>query len=217
MMNNILITGYEPFGGDSENPSLNLARALEGSMYKEYTFRAAEIPVNRHKCVSCMIKAIEKYEPEVIICTGLAYARAAVSVERIAINAADFPWPDNEGYLALGETIDPEGPAAYFSTLPIRSMMQSIKDKGIPAYVSNSAGTYCCNLLMYGTLNYIFKNNLNIRAGMMHVPYTPDMVTDKDPLMPSMSLEVMTEAVKTAAITAIETKEDAKIICGFAQ
>ncbi len=214
---NILISGYEPFGGDTFNPSLELARTLNGCTYKDYTFQYVKIPVNRHQCVPTMERAIDHFRPEIVICTGLAYARAAISVERVAINAVDFPWPDNEGYMALNEKADDNGPAAYFSTLPIRSMVKAIKDCGIPSYVSNSAGTYCCNLLMYGTLNYIAKNNLNIRAGMMHVPYTPDMVTGKDPLMPSMSLDNMVLAVNTAAIAALDNATDISMVCGFAQ
>lgn len=213
----ILITGYEPFGGDTFNPSLALAEELSKETYKDYEFKSVKIPVNRHSCIPTMEQAIEKYNPEVVICTGLAYGRAGISIERVAINVADFPWPDNEGYLALNETIDENGPVAYWSTLPIRAIMNEIKKAGVPAYVSNSAGTYCCNMLMYGTLNYIAKNNLKIKAGMMHVPYTPEMATEKDFTMPTMSLENMVKAVRIAAITAIETVEDDKVICGFAQ
>lgn len=216
-LKNILITGYEPFGGDTFNPSLELAQALSGTTYKGYTFQYAKIPVNRFSCIPTMEKALECYEPEIVICTGLAYARAGISIERVAINVADFPWPDNAGYLALNETIDENGPAAYFSTLPIRSIMENIRSAGIPAYVSNSAGTYCCNMLMYGTLNYIAKHGLKVKAGMMHVPYTPDMVTDKDFTMPSMSLSNMIQAIKLAALTTVDTEEDVPVICGFAQ
>lgn len=217
MSRNILITGYEPFGGDTSNPSLEIAQALNGCRYQDFTFQYAKIPVNRYECIPTIEKAVDCYQPEVVICTGLAYGRAAVSIERVAINAADFPWPDNAGYLALNETIDTDGPAAYFSTLPIRSIMKAIHEEGIPAYISNSAGTYCCNLLMYGTLNYIAKNKLSIKAGMMHVPYTPDMIAGKDPFMPSMPLDTMIRAVKTAAITAVSTVTDASVVCGFAQ
>lgn len=214
---NILITGYEPFGGDTFNPSLEVAQTLSGTTYKDYTFQYAKIPVNRFECIPTMEKAIDCYAPEIILCTGLAYARAGISIERIAINTADFPWSDNAGYLALNESIDEQGPAAYFSTLPIRSIMESIRHAGIPAYVSNSAGTYCCNMLMYGTLNYIARHGLSVKAGMMHVPYTPDMVVGKDYDMPSMSLANMLQAVKLAAITAVDTDKDASVICGAAQ
>ncbi|MCD7835826.1 MAG: pyroglutamyl-peptidase I [Lachnospiraceae bacterium] len=213
----ILITGYEPFGGDTFNPSLALAEKLDGENYKAYEFNCVKIPVNRHLCIPTIERAIEKYQPEIVICTGLAYGRAGISIERIAINVADFPWPDNEGYLALNEAIDEKGPAAYWSTLPIRAIMNNIREAGVPAYISNSAGTYCCNLLMYGVLNYISGHNLNIKAGMMHVPYTPEMAIEKDFTMPTMSLENMVKAVRTAAIAAIETDKDDKVICGFAQ
>lgn len=217
MSKNILITGYEPFGGDTFNPSLELAKTLSGYTYRDYTFQYAQIPVNRKECIPTMERAIDCYQPEIIICTGLAYARAAISIERVAINVADFPWPDNAGYLALNETIDPTGETAYFATLPIRSMLKNLKDNGVPSYISNSAGTYCCNMLMYGTLNYIKKNHLSIRAGMMHVPYTPEMVLDKDPTMPSMSLDTMIKGVRLAAEAAVDTQEDISLVCGFAQ
>jgi len=217
-MKKILISGYEPFGGDTFNPSLALAEELKGTVYKEYEFDYVMIPVSRSRAIKTMIDAIERVSPEIIICTGLAYERAGISVERVAINVADFPFPDMDGYLALNETIDEEGPAAYFSSLPVRRIQKEVRKEGIPIFVSNSAGTYCCNMLMYGTLNYIKKNNLSIRAGMMHVPYTPEMVVDKDFKMPSMSLELMKKAVYTAAITTVDNLEDDySIVCGFAQ
>lgn len=213
----ILITGYEPFGGDSFNPSLALAKELSKETYKGYQFRCVMIPVNRHSCIPTIEQAIKEYNPEVVICTGLAYGRAGISIERVAINVADFPWPDNEGYLALNETIDEDGPVGYWSTLPIRAIMNEIRKAGVPAYISNSAGTYCCNMLMYGTLNYIAKNKLKIKAGMMHVPYTPEMAIMKDFTMPTMSLENMVKAVRIAAVTTIEKEQDDTVICGFAQ
>lgn len=216
-MKNILITGFEPFGGDTYNPSLEIVKRLSGNTYKDYTFQYAEIPVNRHNCIPAIQKAIIRYSPEIVICTGLAYGRAGISIERVAINVADFPWGDNAGYLALNETIDPDGKNAYFSTLPIRRIMKEIEKKQIPAYISNSAGTYCCNMLLYGTLNYIEKYRLPIRAGMIHVPYTPDMVVEKDFTTPSMSLDNMVQAIRIAAITSIDFQDDISIICGMAQ
>lgn len=217
MGKNILITGYEPFGGDAFNPSLELAKALNGSVYKDYSFVYAQAPVNRHLCIPTVEKAIADFQPSIVICTGLAYGRAAISVERIAINVADFPFPDNEGYLALNEPIDPEGPAAYFSTLPIRRIQEDVRAAGIPIFVSNTAGTYCCNMQMYGVLNYIAKNRLPVRAGMMHVPYTPEMALSKDYRMPSMALESMILAVRIAAQTTADHTDDISVICGFAQ
>lgn len=217
-MKNILITGYEPFGGDTFNPSLALAKELSGTIYKDYEFQYVEIPVSRKRLPGVIIGAIEKYKPEVIICTGLAYERAMISVERVAINVTDFPFPDMDGYLSLNEAIDPEGPTAYFSSLPLRRIKSAVEKEGIPIFVSNSAGTYCCNMIMYTVLNYIKKNNLSTKAGMMHVPYTPEMVIGKDFKMPSMSLDLMKKAVYTAAKTSVDyADDDNSVICGFAQ
>lgn len=210
----VLITGYEPFGGDTYNPSLEVARRLAGMEYGDYVFRHAEIPVNRKKCVPAMIEAIEKYHPEIVVCTGLAGGRTAVGVERVAINVTDFPIPDNEGYISLNEIIDPDGPAAYFSTLPIRAIVKQVREAGIPAYVSNTAGTFCCNMVMYGTLNYLAKNNLAVRAGFVHVPFTPEMVAEKDEIIPTMALETIQKAIETVAIAIIDHKEDIVMSCG---
>lgn len=210
----VLITGYEPFGGDTYNPSLELAKLLDGTQYKGYVFRHAKIPVNRKGCVSAMVEAIELYHPKIVVCTGLAGGRAAVGVERVAINVTDFPIPDNEGYVSLNEVIDPDGPAAYFSTLPIRAIVKQVRESGIPAYVSNTAGTFCCNMVMYGTLNYIKKNNLSIRAGFVHVPFTPEMVADKEEMMPTMTLETMTKATEVVANAIIDYEQDIVMPCG---
>ncbi len=210
----VLITGYEPFGGDDFNPSLELAKSLDGSIYKDHVFRHASIPVNRKRTVLEMIKAIELYKPEIIINTGLAWGRTGISVERVAINVTDFPIPDNEGYISKNETIDESGPSAYFASIPIRAVTKAMLDNGIPAYVSNTAGTYCCNMLMYGTLNYISKNKLQTRAGMIHVPFTPEQVAEKRENIPSMSLEIMTKAIEIAAKAVIDNKVDIEMICG---
>lgn len=217
-MKNILITGYEPFGEDTFNPSLEVAKKLNGTRFNDYLFRYQEIPVSRKRLPEAIIGAIKKWEPEIIICTGLAYERACISIERVAINVTDFPFPDMDGYLSLNESIDANGPAAYFSTLPIRRILTEIQKEKIPAYISNSAGTYCCNMLMYTVLNYIKKENLPTRAGMIHVPYTPEMVIHKGFHVPSLSIELMEKAIYIAAITTLNHKEDQKdVICGLAQ
>lgn len=210
----ILISGYEPFGGDEYNPSLELAKALSGRSYEGYVFRDVSVPVSYRNCVAEMIKAIEFYRPEIIIATGLAWGRSALSVERVAINVTDFPIPDNEGYVSLNEVIDPKGATAYFATLPIRAMVKEVRDVGVPAYISNTAGTFCCNMLMYGTLNYIAKNNLKTKAGMIHIPFTPALVAKKHDDIPSMSFEVMLKGVEAAAKAAIDYEKDIELICG---
>lgn len=210
----IVITGYEPFGGDTYNPSMELAKNLDGKEYKDYIFRYATIPVNRKQCLKAVEKALSDFSPSIMICTGLAGGHSAIAVERAALNVTDFPIPDNEGYVSLNEAIDPEGPAAYFSTLPIRAIVKKIREAGVPAYVSNSAGTFCCNMVMYGLLNYIAKHSLPIRAGFIHVPFTPEMAADKMELFPTMDLTTMTKALETAAMTTVDYETDISLLCG---
>lgn len=213
--NVILIIGYPPHPGESSNPSLDLAKALDGYTYKDWIFRHAAIPIKRSACVQTMEKAIEELKPKIVLATGLAPGRYSIAVERVAINVTDFPIPDEDGYVSLNEVIDPEGPAAYFATVPIRAMTKAVRDAGLPAYVSNTAGTFCCNMLFYGTLNYIAKNHLDIKMGMLHVPFAPNQVEDDYRGTPSMSLENMIAGVKAAAKAAIDNEKDIEMICGF--
>ena len=153
----ILVIGSAPFGGDPINPTYELAKLLNGTEYKGYVFRSASFPVSRKQCMKAVEAEMEKWKPAVVIGVGLADNRTGVSVERVALNVADFPIADNDGYIALNETLDCDGPAAYFSTLPLRACVKTLREAGIPARVSNTAGNFCCNLTMYSALNYIAK------------------------------------------------------------
>lgn len=209
-----MITGFERFGGDEYNPSLAVAEKLNGAVYKDYEFVSASVPVSRKKCPIAIETALQKYNPEIILCTGLAGGRTAVSIERIAINSVDFPVPDEDGYLALNEKAADDGPAAYFATVPIRAMVQEIRKKGIPAYISNTAGTFNCNLVMYTALHIIAKNKMNSKAGFMHLPYEPSMIAAQKWNMPSMSFADMVEAVMLSARAAIDYEHDIVCIAG---
>ena len=211
----ILITGYPPHPGEASNPSLDLAEALDGREYKDYVFRHVAIPIRRSACVQTMEQAIDHLKPDIVIATGLAPGRYSIAIERVGINVTDFPIPDEDGYISLNEPIDPDGPAAYFSTLPIRAMTKAVRKAGLPAYVSNTAGTFCCNLLLYGTLDYISKQNLNIRMGMIHVPFAPNQIENDYRATPSMSLENMIAGVEAAAKAAIDNENDIEMICGY--
>ena len=217
MSRNVLISGYEVFGNNTMNPSLELIHCLDGEVIDGRRICTVEVPVNRHTCFETMEKAIKAYQPELIICTGLADGRTGISIERTAVNVADFPVPDNAGYLALNETLEEGGPAAYFATIPIRNIMTAIREEGIPAYISNTAGTYCCNLLMYRTLHYISKNKLGIPAGMIHLPFLRQMAADMNMVPASMDLTHMVDAIKTAVHTALADPLDRAVICGACQ
>ncbi len=210
----VLIIGSEPFGGDPVNPTYEIGKLLNGTIYKDYVFRNAGFPVNRRKCIPTVEEEIDKWNPSIVIGVGLADNRTGVCLERIAANVADFPIQDNEGYLALNETLDEDGPAAYFSTLPIRACVKRVRDAGIPACVSNTAGNFCCNMTMYGALNYIAKNRIPARAGFVHVPYTPEMVARKEIFQPTMSFDVMKHAVELIAKATIDNEDDIEMVCG---
>lgn len=210
----ILVIGSAPFGGDPTNPTYELAKLLNGTEYKGYVFRSAAFPVSRKQCMAAVEAEIEKWNPAVVIGVGLADNRAMACLERAALNVADFPIPDNDGYLALNEPLDEEGPAAYFSTLPIRACVKALREAGIPARVSNTAGNFCCNLTMYAALNYIAKHGLDARAGFIHVPYTPEMAAAKSDPLPTMSFETMKRAVELAAKAAVDNAQDISMVCG---
>ena len=150
----------------------------------------------------------------IVIGVGLADNRPGVCVERVAVNVADFPIRDNEGYLALNETLDPGGPVAYLSTLPIRACVSELREAGLPAQVSNTAGNFCCNMVMYSALNYIAKHKLNARAGFVHVPYTPEMVAKKAEQLSTMSFENMKRAVEVVAKASVDYEQDISLVCG---
>ena len=211
----ILIIGSEPFGGDPTNPTYEAAKLLNGMEYNGYVFRAEYFPVNRKQLIDHVESAIEKYDADIVIGCGLADNRTEVCLERVAINVADFPIGDNENYFALNEILNPDGPDAYFATIPVRACIKSLRDAGIPASLSNTAGTFCCNMTMYTALNYFAKNGkTNARAGFVHFPYTLDMLASKGIHQASISFDTLKRSVEIVAKAVIDNKEDIELMCG---
>ena len=191
----LLITGFDPFGENAVNPSWLAVQRLPDRV-GEYTLYKLPIPTVFGKASEIILAEAARVCPAVILCVGLAGGRDAVTPERIAVNIRDARIPDNEGYLAQGEPIAPEGPAAYFATVPVEKMARAIRDAGIPAAVSNTAGTYVCNDVLY-TLLHRFSGT-GVRVGFIHVPYLPEQGS------PSLPLE-QTMAALSAAIRACES------------
>jgi len=214
-MKKILITGYEPFGGDDYNPSLDAARRLEGETYKGHVFVCEPVPVNRFECIKKIKEALEKHDPHIVLALGLAWNREGISVERVAINVADFPIPDNAGYQAMGEIIDENGQNAYFAHLPIRTIVSRLRAAGIPARISNTAGTFCCNIVMYTILKWIEEKNDGRKGGFLHIPFETRQAAEKHEQVPFMDIESVVKAVRVAAQTAVDNEEDtAHLISG---
>lgn len=196
----ILVTGFDPFGGEKVNPSLETVKRLPGEIAGAEIIKL-KIPTVCGKALEVIEKAVIEHDPDVILSIGQAGGRADISIERIGINIDDFRIPDNEGNQRTDEPIDPQGPDAYFVKVPVKAMAERIRERNIPASVSNTAGTFVCNHVIYGVCRLIDLKYPGKISGFIHIPYLPEQVLEKKN-MPSMSREMMAEAV-TAAIEAI--------------
>lgn len=193
----ILVTGFEPFGGHTVNPSADLAKALDGRVFGGATVGAAVLPVHHREAAARAVTLVDELHPDAVLHFGLAGGRARVALERVAVNVMDFDVPDNAGYQARGEACEPGGPAAYVATLPLAPMLDALLGQGIPAYLSNSAGTYLCNRTMYATLHLAATRGLGTRVGFVHLPLLPSMVAATGVDSPSMDFALMLRAAET--------------------
>lgn len=180
------------------NPSIMACRRLDGENYNGYRVAVEEIPLRFHEIKGIIERHVEAYRPSVIICTGQS-GRPFISVERVALNIADARIPYNCGMKPTDETLSKSGPAAYFTKLPYRRVVERLKQSGIPAVVSNSAGAFGCNQLSYHLMDYLARKEVNIPAGFIHVPSLPEQVIDRG--APSMTVELIAEAIKIAVDT----------------
>lgn len=196
----ILLTAFTPFDGESINPALEALKLLPDKIGKLEVLKL-EIPTVFGKSARLALEAIEQEKPDYVLSIGQAGGRAEITPERIAINIDDARIPDNEGNQPVDWPIVPDGGNAYFSNLPIKAMVEAMKKEEIPASVSNSAGTYVCNHLMYSVLYYIQINALPIKAGFIHVPYIPEQTVEKKD-KPSLALSEIVRGLK-ASIEAI--------------
>ncbi len=196
----ILVTGFDPFGGESINPAIESVNRLPDSIGENRIIKL-EIPTVAKKSISKIEEAIIEHDPDIILSVGQAGGRSDITVERVGINIDDFRIKDNEGNQFIDEPVFKDGESAYFSNLPIKAMVENIISKGIPASVSNTAGTFVCNHVLYGVRYLIEKKYTGKKSGFIHIPFLPEQVTEKKG-MPSMSLETIVKAL-TAAIEAI--------------
>ena len=197
----VLITGFDPFGGEKINPAWEAVNALPNEVDGVEVIKV-QIPTVFKKSAQKLFEAIESVKPDAVICVGQAGGRFDFNVERIAINVDDARIPDNEGKQPIDVKIFEDGENAYFATLPIKAMVEEAKKAGVPASVSNTAGTFVFNHIMYSLLYYINKNMLNIRGGFIHVPYISQQVIGKKNT-PYMELTTATKGLE-ASIRAIK-------------
>ncbi|MEE0967723.1 MAG: pyroglutamyl-peptidase I [Bacilli bacterium] len=209
----LLLTGFDPFGGQPINPALEAVKLVADKVGNVEVVKL-EVPTVFYKSINTVAAAIEKEKPDAVVCVGQAGGRYDITPERVAINVNDARIPDNEGQQPLDGPIFADGETAYFTTLPIKAMVAAIREAGIPASVSNTAGTYVCNHLMYGVLYTLAKKYPGVRGGFIHVPFIPSQTVNRPTPAPSMSVEVIAKGLE-AAIKAIgENEEDLKVAEG---
>ena len=198
----ILVTGFEPFGGESRNPSAEVVAALPNVIAGAEIVKRI-LPVTRFEASRLVAEAVEEHRPEVVLSIGQAGGRGAVSIERVAINLEDYSIPDNGGNQPQEEPVAEGGPAAYLSRLPVKKMAAAIREAGIPGEVSLSAGAYVCNHVLYSTTHLLAQKYPDARAGFIHIPFIPEQTEGKEGNVPSLPLEKSTRAVEIAIETVV--------------
>ncbi|RKP56633.1 pyroglutamyl-peptidase I [Pararobbsia silviterrae] len=212
-MKTILITGFEPFGDDAVNPSWEAALRVDGERMGDATIVARRLPCVVGTVQAALIAAIEETNPDVVIGVGLAAGRADISIERIAINIVDARIPDNAGHQPIDEPVIEEGPAAYFSALPIKAIARDLREAGIPASISQTAGTYVCNAMFYALRHYIATARPALRGGFVHVPLSTEMAA-RYPGQPTLPLDTLAAALRVMAATVATASGDIKLGAG---
>ncbi len=205
----LLLTAFDPFGGDAINPALEAVKLVADKIGR-FDIVKLEVPTVFGKSIDTVAKAIEKEKPDVVLCIGQAGGRFEITPERVAINVDDARIKDNEGNQPIDTKIFEDGENAYFTTLPIKAMVEAIREANLPAAVSNTAGTFVCNHLMYGVLYTLAKKYPHIKGGFTHVPFIPAQVARRTPVAPYMALEDIKRGLE-AAISAIDKNFDADI------
>jgi len=198
-MKRLLITGFAPFGGDGVNPAWQAVKALPEQVGAWRLYKR-ELPVAFLGAPTALRAALDEVAPDGVLMVGVAAGRAAVTPERRGVNETDARIPDNEGYQPKGEPVVPGGPEELFSTLPVEDMAEAIRAAGIPARVSESAGRFVCNALLYGALYALEQGPAPVPAAFIHVPATPELAADRE--LPTLPLPDIVAAL-IAAIEAI--------------
>lgn len=208
----VLISAFEPFGAETINPAQRAVAALP-DVVAGATICRCDVPVVFGTAIDVVTAAIDEQHPDAVVCVGQAGGRAGITPERVAINVDDAAIPDNAGQQPPGHPVVVDAPPAYFSTLPVKAMVRAITDTGLPASLSNSAGTFVCNHLMFGALHHLALAGSPARAGFIHVPFLPEQVIDR-PGTPAMVASDITRGLEAAIRAIVECTEDLDVPAG---
>ena len=203
----ILLTGFEPFGGDALNPSQEIVRALDGESIDGHRVAGAILPVAFAKLPALIGALVEHHRPALVLALGLAGGRSELSFERVAINLVDARIADNEGAQPIDEAVIDGAPPAYFSTLPLKAIVAELRALGIPAGLSMTAGTFACNQAFFALAHHLAIYMPRVRGGFAHVPWLPEQAA-QHPGQPSMALATMVEGVRAALACALAVRDD---------
>ena len=206
-MRKVLVTGFGPFGGEPVNPALEAIKLLEGRIFEDYLVVTRELPVTRFESIDAIVAYIRETDPVLVLAVGQAGGRLEITPERVAVNVDDFRIPDNGGFQPVDEPVVVGAPTAYWSTLPIKAMVLAMRDAGIPASVSNSAGTFVCNHIFYGLMHHLAQTGNKIRGGFVHIPYLPEQAV-RVGAQPSMAVETIVKGLEVALFAALTRAED---------
>ncbi|MDM0025817.1 pyroglutamyl-peptidase I [Variovorax saccharolyticus] len=207
---NILLTGFEPFEAEAVNPSWEAVRALDGWRLEGAVVHARRISCVFGTALRELDAAIDELQPQLVLAVGQAGGRAELTPERVAINVDDGRICDNAGCQPIDLPVVAGAPAAYFATLPIKAMVRDLRAAGIPAAVSNTAGTFVCNHLFFGLMHRIATRPVvAMRGGFIHIPYLPEQVARR-PGLPSMALDTVVAGLRIAITTALAVREDVR-------
>lgn len=209
----ILVTGFDPFGGEQVNPAFEAVKLLPDTIAGAEIIKL-EIPTVFSKSGQVVEEGIKKYSPDVVINVGQAGGRSCVAVEQVAINLAEARIPDNNGEQPINEPIKSDGETAYFTNLPIKAMVQNVREHGFPCHISYSAGTYVCNCVMYQVLYMIHEKYPNIRGGFIHVPFSAEQVVNKANGTPWMSITDIEKCLEYAIEAVVKNHKDIDIVTG---
>lgn len=210
---NVLVTGFEPFGGEMINPSALAAEALDGRKVVGRRVVGAVLPCVFGKSLVALKQEIRRWKPELVICVGQAGGRGEINLERVALNIEDVSIPDNDGNQPVDRPVVPGGPAAFWSTLPIKAIVAALRKAGLPAVVSQSAGTFVCNHVFYGLMRALARQR-TVRGGFIHVPFLPEQARRAETGPPSLPRDEIVRGLEIAIKTSLTTRHDLRAMQG---
>lgn len=208
----VLVTGFEPFGGERVNPSQEAMRRLPATL-GGLRIATQLLPAAYAPSLGLLYEAIAREDPDIVLCTGEAGSRFDLTPERVAINVQDARILDNAGDQPIDTPVVAGGPAAYFTTLPIKAAVHALREAGLPASVSNSAGTFVCNHVFYGLMHFAATRQARFRGGFMHLPYLPEQAAHH-PKAPSMAVDCIARGIEIVLAVSARTGVDMKVAEG---